>query len=545
MFKFRKNDYIGAADAEHDTEYLSKCFIDTGDLGVLEKVEDHRQILLGRAGSGKSALIKKLILEHDKKVVQIEPENLALTYISNSNILRFFSDIGVNLDPFFKLLWRHILTIEILTRHFKLYGQKSNLGMLDRLGLLFNSDSRKDKEMKEAIKYLQDWGSKFWEETEYRVKEIAKKVEDSLSSEISAGLGIDSAKVSSSINAGSKFTEEQKAELITRGQKIIAKAQVQDLTKVINLLDTVLSDKQKKYYVVIDSLDENWVEEKLRYKLIMALILTAKDFFNVQNAKIIIALRRDLIERVFRLTRDSGFQEEKYQSLFIPLYWSKSDLINLLDDRINYLVTRRYTKSPITHKDLLPKQFNKTPITEYINSITVRPRDIISFFNCCILVGNNLTKLTSSDLQEAVGEYSRLRLRALGDEWNANFPALLDFVKVLQRKPASFKISTISDKELEDLCLDVAANNPGGEGILQQYAHKIADALFSVTVFKSILTQVFFRIGVVGLKTETYRKVTWNDELGMGVSKSEIDNETSIVIHPMYHRALGINNRSN
>lgn len=541
VFRFKKTDHIGAADADQDLEYLSNCFIDTGDFEVVENFDDHRQILLGRAGSGKSALISKLKWTYGNQVITIEPENLALTHISNSTILKFFSDLGVNLDPFFKLLWRHILTIEILTHHFSLHGQKIETSLMDRLNSMFSGTSRKDKEMKEAIKYLKNWGEKFWEETEFRVKEIASRVEDSLGGELSSELGIPKNKLKGELKAGRKISEEQKSELVNRGQKIIAAAQVQDLSKVVNLLDTVLSDKQKRYFVVIDSLDENWVEEKLRYKLIMALILTAKDFFKVKNAKVIVALRRDLIERVFRLTRESGFQEEKYQSLYIPLHWTKKDLINVLDSRISYLVSRRYTKKAVTHKDLLPKQYNKIPITEYISNISIRPRDIISLFNCCILVASNLSKLSSSIFKDAVGEYSRLRLRSLGDEWNSNYPSLLDFTKILHRKSPSFKIGTITDKEIEELCLNVAANNPSGTGLLQQYAIQIADIVLEPSAFKLILAQIFYRVGLIGLKTSPFESVTWNDELGRSVSSAEIDQDTSIVIHPMYHRALGIN----
>ena len=120
----------------------------------------------------------------------------------------------------------------------------------------------------------------------------------------------------------------------------------------MDLLDGVLDDRQKQYYVLVDSLDENWVEERLRYKLIMALILTAREFMKVANAKLVIALRRDLIDRVFRLCRDSGFQQEKYQSLYLPLTWTRSEILELLDRRINHLVSRRYTKKKVTHKDL-------------------------------------------------------------------------------------------------------------------------------------------------------------------------------------------------
>ena len=85
---------------------------------------------------------------------------------------------------------------------------------------------------------------------------------------------------------------------------------MQDLSKVLKLIDGVLPGRNKPYYVVIDGLDEGWLEDRVRYKLIMALIVTARDFIGIDGAKVIIALRRDLMDRVFRIARDSGFQEE-------------------------------------------------------------------------------------------------------------------------------------------------------------------------------------------------------------------------------------------
>lgn len=102
IFKFKKNDQIGAACAELDDDFLRNCFVNTGDLDLLENINDRRVIVLGRAGSGKSALLKKISEKH--RTIKILPENLALSYVSHSTILNFFSEIGVNLDPFFKLL---------------------------------------------------------------------------------------------------------------------------------------------------------------------------------------------------------------------------------------------------------------------------------------------------------------------------------------------------------------------------------------------------------------------------------------------------------
>ena len=109
-FRFKRTDSIGAAAAEDDGEVLKDCYVDTGALQLLQDIGDRRQIVLGRTGTGKSALLTILEQSRPERVIKLSPEHLALTYVANSTILNFFGSIGVNLDPFFKLLWRHVLT---------------------------------------------------------------------------------------------------------------------------------------------------------------------------------------------------------------------------------------------------------------------------------------------------------------------------------------------------------------------------------------------------------------------------------------------------
>jgi hypothetical protein len=113
QFRFRKHDSIGAAAAEDDKTFLSTCFYDTGDLECLRTPGDPRRILVGRTGIGKTALLLRLT-EVEEHVVWLEPGYLALQYLSNSTILKELNEIGVNLDPFYKLLWTHILIVELI-----------------------------------------------------------------------------------------------------------------------------------------------------------------------------------------------------------------------------------------------------------------------------------------------------------------------------------------------------------------------------------------------------------------------------------------------
>ena len=104
-------------------------------------------------------------------------------------------------------------------------------------------------------------------------------------------------------------TDEQKAEVIERGQTVINSIQMKELSDILEFLDEdIFIDEKQNFYLCIDKLDEQWIDDKFRYLLIRSLIETLRDFIKVTNVKPIIALRNDLIERVFRLTRDAGFQ---------------------------------------------------------------------------------------------------------------------------------------------------------------------------------------------------------------------------------------------
>ncbi|HEU5406155.1 MAG TPA: hypothetical protein VFU48_00205, partial [Nitrospira sp.] len=192
---------------------------------------------------------------------------------------------------------------------------------------------------------------------------------------------------------------------------------IRQLSDVLDLLDDILKDPQKHYFITIDRLDEHWVEDKTRYRLIRALIETVKDFRKVRHAKILIAIRYDLLARVIKLTRDPGFQEEKYQSLFLPIEWTKDGLTSVLDGRINHLVKQRYTTKPVTHKDVLPEKVQREKALSYILERTLlRPRDAIVFFNKCIEYAEDRPVITATMIRDAEGEYSKDRLRALAVE---------------------------------------------------------------------------------------------------------------------------------
>ncbi len=532
-FKFRNADNIGAADAESDQAFLKSCFIDSGELQILSDCSDHRRIILGKTGSGKTALLSQLAEDQDR-VINIKPESLALSYISNSTILKFIQELGVKLDIFFKLLWRHVFTVELLKRHFKIDNEGSKRSFTEKIKGMFRGE--KDKK---AIAYLEEWGKSFWEETEYRIKEVTTKLETDLEGAIRVkvpGIGASGAE-------SEKLTEEQRAEIVQRAQHVVNEVQIRQLSDIIELADKVLDDPQKPYYITIDRLDEQWIEDRLRYRLIRALIETVRDFQRIRNAKLVVALRFDLLGRVFRLTRDAGFQEEKYESLYMPVEWNRESLIELLNTRIDHLIQGRYTRQAVTSKDILPRTCDGVSGVDFIvNRTLLRPRDVILFFNLCIKEAHGSPVINAEMIRRAEWEYSRLRLRAIGDEWSADYPRLMDSVLCLKAQQSPFRIGDIGRGVWDDLCLELATVGIGEDDPLCKSALEVIESGFSLLEFKRLLFHTLYKVGIVGLKLEAFEKTRW---IGgrLDMSAAEIDEDCKVSVHPAFWRVLGIRTR--
>ena len=287
-----RNEVFGFPAAEDDIRFLSDSFIDNENyLSVLTDFDDPRCIIMGRTGIGKSALIIKLdSLPH--RSINFDPHDLAIEHVSNSNIIRFLIEhIGLNLDVFFRLLWRNVVAVEVVKDKYNIDDEGEDVSFMQRIlnNLKFKSDAQ-------AIEYLRKYGSNFWQESDVRVENITSTVEQSVSSEVGMSAR-DFAALQTSGAAG--LTEERKLEIRNKSYTAISQIKARELKQVVSLVNTILDDRKKPYVILIDGLDEDWVDDVFRYRLIRALIDTARDMNSkISNLTIIISLRLDLIKRV-------------------------------------------------------------------------------------------------------------------------------------------------------------------------------------------------------------------------------------------------------
>jgi hypothetical protein len=532
-YKFRKTDSVGAADAEEDIQFLESCFVDVGNLDVLRNLQSPQGIIVGRTGSGKTALVKRLVELTKGAAIVIKPESLALTYLSNSNILQFLNGLGIHLEPFYKLLWRHFLAVEILRKKFHIKSEADQAGILIRLRAKVSGE-----EHRAALNYLETWGRSFWLDRDERITEVITNLESTLRASLKAGgknLGF-------SLEDIDKLSESEKKQISDRAQFVISTAQAMQLTAIFELINWVLQDEYNPYYIVIDKLDEGWVEDSIRYQLIRALIDTLRDARAINNAKMIIVLRKDLLDRVYMRTRSPGFQEEKYQSLYLELDWSKDDLKKILNLRVNALIRRQYSGLEISFSDLLPRSVKASKAIDYLLERTFfRPRDIIVFFNYCIKHSANQTTISSENLLAAEVDYSRDRLRSVRDEWEADYPRLINLVHLLDGRASHFDAEWISQSEIEDFCLNFASSYGDATDDLSRAAILAAEGEITYAQFRRMFLAVMYKVGIVGLKLHGWEKAAWSTKRGHSIMSDEIGNDTKISIHPMFFRALGIN----
>ena len=530
-FRFRRNAKIGEAAAEEDDEFLFSSFLDVGDYGELRNTRSPQRIIVGRTGSGKTALLR--YLSHtEEHVVEVEPEHLALNFISNNEVIQFFEEMGVKLDLFYSLLWKHVLAVELLKSRYSLHTEEKTKTWIAGILDVFK---KKDQSKEKALGYLSQWGDRFWIETENRIKELTTK----MAGELTANAGVTSGMISAGAKATASMSEEARQEIIHRGQAVVNKVQLKELSDVLRFLhEDVFTDTQRPYFVTIDKLDENWVDDALRYRLIRALIDTVKSFQKVQNVKVVVALRQDLLRKVFTETADGGFQEEKYEALFLRLRWSKRQIENLVDKRLGVLVRKQYSNRPLGLKELFPEKVGRSEFLDFfIQRTALRPRDAILFVNDCIVRSEEYGKVRVQTVFEAERAYSELRKTSLIYEWKRIYPSLGRCLALLERQPAEFKVSSIDSSLLDNLIGELAETLGTSDSAIlacQQYMRLISGSRHAVA---ADIFRMFFDVGAIGLRLEGGSGPIWSIDGNMPTSGA-IKPSSKAMIHPMFYQAL-------
>lgn len=532
-YKLQKTQNIGSPDAETDDNLLD-VFVPISNVEEIIDTTNQASILIGRTGSGKSAIIRYL-KNNCEHVTEIEPEAMSLRFLSNSTILNYFKSLNVNLTLFYKVLWKHVFIVELLKMCFhddliSTEGHKFKTILNSLRGLTKKKDPQKDR----ALKYLESWSGDFWKETEYRIKSFEQTLMENYASSLGVNVGDIDFSISEAKSKGEKYLFEAKS----KAEKVIQDSQSNDLLQIIDIIKEGLFNKhQKKFYLVIDDLDQEWIEQSFRYELIGAMIEVIKEFRKLSGVKIIISLRENLNDLVFLGIQNRGGQREKYKPLYSTLSWTDEELKELLNNRLKNLSNNEFVLKKAFKED---RRNKKSSLSYVLERTYKRPRDIISFINHAIENANNKSFFSSDIIAKAEPLYSLDRFQALEDEWGENYGQFSSLCGFLNGIHLGFQLKSVNEDNFTEAYVDESIELSLRGELLEILQKWKSEEITYISFLKKLLF-IFYRIGIVGIKKDSIFPTAYFYDREVLIKQSDISHKCKFYVHPSLYSYFKVN----
>lgn len=482
QYKFRKNTEIGKLEAETDS-FLSSCFYETDVFkGIInfdssEKNPDFtKRIIVGRTGSGKTALLQQILKNDAIKIHDtIEAENTVFEHINNNIFISNLMKKGIDLRVFYKSLWLHVLLIKVIN----LLYRQSYTSFFELIKSL--NGNKKPYRPELANQYIESYKDNFFNNN--IVTEISQKMQEELSGRLELG----------AVGISGKLSDENFKKIQYETSSYVSKELLVKQKELIKILKEEFANaKQLRAVISIDDLDKSWLSDsEIRYDFINALLEAFKELLDINSVKILISIRTDIIMGIYQ---NSLRQDEKDQSLIYAISWNETEIRQILDLRINYLIQNQYVSSKnITFSEIFNFKVMQENADDYIIKRTMlRPRDAINFVNLCLSECDGQIELNEDIVLEAEEKFYSVRKKALIKEWKSIFPYIddyLDSISLLSNN--TFTIQKMSKSQI-DKVLNYLLSRPSSESTDEQHTNRLVE-------FESLI-KVWFTVGIIGIK---------------------------------------------
>ena len=530
---FTADTSIGNVAAETDDEFLFKCFVDHPAFAAIKDMNNSKMFLLGGTGTGKTAFLK--MIEKNEKARFIELFDLSMSYLSNSDTIQFLRKIDVDISFFLQALWRHVICIELIKLSTRIEDEEDTKNFLQR----FFYRGKIDPQTRKFQEFIEKNQNNFWITIDETIIEIASSLENNLNAE----LGAEIKKASGRAGYARSLSEEKKSQFQQRAKKFVNPTLLVELSKVISAIGKHLSEQNDHYYLLIDGLDDHWVEPEIKNTIIHALFEACKGLRKIRNLKVIVSIRNDVYEKMNLEYPPSQVQLEKNEDYIVRIKWTKDQLWDLVNKRIGHLFRWKYIKANVHFYDVFKTAYNSKSKTwpHILERTLLRPRDVIKYINACFQVSEGKTEISKTNFGNAEKNYSDDRLEALISEWKPIFGGIEVLLDLLTNKPKYFGVSELChSKIVEELALALANREiSNGDPIwrLLDEATKVQTRIEPIDVAAEIFHRLHL-VGVVGLKLSSGSSWHWMHETHKAVSKKSISSDTKVAIHPMLWRAF-------
>jgi len=401
-----------------------------------------------------------------------------------------------------------------------------------------------------ALNYLEKHGNEYWITADTHIKAFTKELEENISTDrnIEGKVNIPPFKVEGKYqnDSNNKTTEILRGEVKERVQSIVNNYQISALNEIIKKMSQYsFNDPQKKYYLIIDDLDKNWMPDDALYlELLKSLLYTVKEINQkLTGVKIIIALRTNIYHRIFKKSMINEPQREKWNDVISEINWKKSEIKEFVDKRLSVVFRGKYTKDPPTIEKILPHSKRKSQENSFdylLNRTFYRPRDVLSFLNHCIEETDGSLRFSWSNIRNAEIEYSKERLNSIIDEWKNSYFGLHALFNMLGEKGPRFCYMDITDSDIDKILNQKSVNECKW---LKELFEGYCEDKFNLTDIKNEFLKALYTSGLVGLKDKINNRVYYSFEKSLeGIMiGQEFNNDAIFEIHKSFWKALGIN----
>jgi hypothetical protein len=396
--------YFGRDDAESDIAeggLLHAGFLRTAAFRAVES--GRKQLIIGRKGSGKSAICVTLAATNDA-VSLITPDEISADEIQK------FELAGINVQQSKAIIWRYILMVQIakfVVAHAREHAKQPASVQALRKFLLANGEADDHR-----------WHEKFWK--------VIQRLRASLSLEAFG------AKVA--LDAGSMPSEGIRAS----GQVEIVEKHV-----LLALTDLKCPGTHRRPVLLIDQVEKVWSNDRDSEVMVAGLLQAAKHVqAKLRGVRCVVFLRTDIYDILQFPDKDKLHGDE------MRIDWKPEGLFNVALLRASASLGREVTDSELFGR-LFPSAVQGVMTNDYLaNRTLLRPRDMIQFCNLCrdTAEKNGHTTVTASDVVEAEVQYSLWKLQDLANEYLVNYPFLGELFVLFQNSGYLVSRKMIEDR---------------------------------------------------------------------------------------------------
>jgi hypothetical protein len=432
--------YFGKDDAESDIAaggLLRQGFLRTAAYEAARS--GAKTLIIGRKGSGKSAICMTLLRASDSKctVSLVTPDEIS------ADEIRRFNLPGIAPEQSKALMWRYVLAVQVgkfLVQHARECHGKRLPHAIDAVRC-FLRDNAEDEDI--------GLHNKFWR--------IIERIKSSISLEaFGAKLSVEVHAPSAGIRASNEL------ELL---ESRLSQA----------FLELNCPTDHGHLLLTVDQLEKVWSNDPQSDTMVIGLLLASKHIrATFPRVLCAVFLRTDIYELLQFQDRD------KFRGDEMRIDWTPDHLLNLVLMRARASLQVDVDRATLWGA-LFPENVGWEPTPDFLIARTLmRPRDLIQFSNVCrdTAEKNAHTSISEMDVKEAAIQYSNWKLQDLSNEYYVNYPFLGDLFVLFQS--TSYLITrTVLRTKLRAIREALCLRYPGFENVFNT-ASGVLDILYGI-----------------------------------------------------------------